>query len=199
MRDFYDELGVSNTATTVEIKRAFRAIAKACHPDRHPGDEEAERRFKAACVAHEALSDEHKRAAYDHKGHAKVASCWRRYASVDDVADGFYQLFRSLSDPDLADGRGDDVVVIVEAGASAVNVVVQDACEPCRGRGFLKHEDAEACDACSATGRRSRLTTVPVVGGLSGPDEIVCVIGQGGRGHLGGKPGDVWMVVRARS
>src|SRR5580700_11888483 len=69
-RDFYETLGVAKTATETELKSAFRKAAMQCHPDRHPGDKQAEARFKELNEAYQHLSDPQKRAAYDRYGHA---------------------------------------------------------------------------------------------------------------------------------
>lgn len=67
-RDYYEVLGVSKTATLDEIKKAYRKLAMANHPDRNPGDKAAEDRFKEATEAYEILSDDKKRKAYDQFG-----------------------------------------------------------------------------------------------------------------------------------
>ncbi|MCS6778475.1 MAG: J domain-containing protein [Geminicoccaceae bacterium] len=64
-RSLYDELGVSRTASEEEIAKAFRRLAKTCHPDLHPGDKKAEEKFKRISAAYEILSDKTKRARYD--------------------------------------------------------------------------------------------------------------------------------------
>jgi molecular chaperone DnaJ len=69
-RDYYEILGVSRTATEVEMKIAFRKSAMECHPDRNPGDKAAEAQFKELNEAYQSLSDPQKRAAYDRLGHA---------------------------------------------------------------------------------------------------------------------------------
>ena len=72
-RDFYEILGVSKTASTDEIKKAYRKVAMQYHPDRNPGDKAAEDKFKEAAEAYEILSDTDKKAQYDRYGHAGVS------------------------------------------------------------------------------------------------------------------------------
>ncbi len=67
-RDYYEVLGVSRTADLVEIRRAFRKLARECHPDVNAADSEAESRFKECAEAWEVLSEPEKRAAYDRHG-----------------------------------------------------------------------------------------------------------------------------------
>ena len=69
-RCYYDTLGVKRNASDNDLKASFRKLAKECHPDRHPGDQTAEQRFKELNEAYEALKDPQKRAAYDKFGHA---------------------------------------------------------------------------------------------------------------------------------
>jgi molecular chaperone DnaJ len=69
-RDYYDVLGVQRTATEQDLKSAFRKLAKDHHPDRNPGDMDAEQKFKELNEAYEVLKDPQKRAAYDRFGHA---------------------------------------------------------------------------------------------------------------------------------
>src|SRR5262245_7148233 len=71
-RDYYEVLGVSRDASTDDIERAFRKLARQHHPDRNIGDAEAEVRFKACTEAHDILTDEDKRERYDRYGHAGV-------------------------------------------------------------------------------------------------------------------------------
>ena len=69
-RDYYEVLGVAKTATDAELKSAFRKLAMKYHPDRNPGDKDAEIHFKELNEAYQCLSDGQKRAAYDRFGHA---------------------------------------------------------------------------------------------------------------------------------
>ena len=71
-RDYYDILGVSKSADNKEIKKAYRKIAIKFHPDKNPGDIQAEEKFKEATEAYEILTDQEKREAYDRFGHAGV-------------------------------------------------------------------------------------------------------------------------------
>ena len=73
-RDYYEVLGVSKNASDDEIKKAYRKLALKYHPDRNPGDKEAEAKFKEASEANEVLSDKQKRARYDQFGHADVGN-----------------------------------------------------------------------------------------------------------------------------
>ena len=71
-RDYYEILGVSKSASADEIKKAYRKLAIKYHPDKNPGDKEAEEKFKEAAEAYEVLSDADKKARYDQFGHAGV-------------------------------------------------------------------------------------------------------------------------------
>ncbi len=73
-RDYYDVLNVPRSATDAEIKSAYRKLAMKYHPDRNPGDKDAEEKFKEAAEAYAILCDSEKRALYDRYGHAGVSS-----------------------------------------------------------------------------------------------------------------------------
>ena len=73
-RDYYEVLGISKDATADEIKKAYRQKAIQFHPDRNPGDKDAEEKFKEAAEAYDVLSNEEKRQRYDRLGHAGVGS-----------------------------------------------------------------------------------------------------------------------------
>jgi len=83
IQDYYKTLGVPRTASQAEIKKAFRKLARESHPDRHPGDKAAERRFKEINEANEVLSDPDKRAKYDRFG-----KDWEAYARAGATAGG---------------------------------------------------------------------------------------------------------------
>src|SRR6202453_5276954 len=95
-RDFYEVLGVSRSCTEVEMKAAFRKAAMQHHPDRNPGDAEAERKFKEVNEAYQALSDAQKRAAYDRFGHAAFEQGGPGFSAGDGFASSMADIFDDL-------------------------------------------------------------------------------------------------------
>ena len=79
-RDYYEILGLSKNATAAEIKKAYRQMAIKYHPDKNPGNKQAEENFKEAAEAYEVLSDQNKRARYDQYGHAHWLIHWNDLA-----------------------------------------------------------------------------------------------------------------------
>jgi molecular chaperone DnaJ len=96
-RDYYEVLGVSKTASSAEIKSAYRKLAIKFHPDKNPGDNEAENSFKEASEAYEVLSDETKKAQYDRFGHAGVRGAagggGAGFSNVEDIFSAFGDIF----------------------------------------------------------------------------------------------------------
>src|SRR4051812_26961563 len=96
-KDFYEILGVSKTATPEEIKKAYRKVAIQFHPDKNPGNKEAEEKFKEAAEAYEVLSDAEKRAQYDRFGHAKAGQAYGggggHHMNMDDIFSQFGDIF----------------------------------------------------------------------------------------------------------
>jgi molecular chaperone DnaJ len=100
MRDFYEILGVDRGDSSAELKRAYRKIALKYHPDKNPGDKEAEKTFKEAAEAYGVLSDSNKRAQYDQFGHAGVGMGQQGsgfgggvHMSMDDIFSQFGDVF----------------------------------------------------------------------------------------------------------
>ncbi len=97
-RDYYADLGVSKTATSDEIGKAFRKLAAKYHPDRNPGDKAAEEKFKRIAEAYNVLSDPKARAAYDQGGEeqVRVDTGFRGFDTTEDIFSHFGDLFGEL-------------------------------------------------------------------------------------------------------
>jgi molecular chaperone DnaJ len=168
-RDFYEILGVSRTATETEMKIAFRKSAMQCHPDRNPGDAEAEARFKELNEAYQALSDPQKRAAYDRMGHAAFEQGGGAGFGGDgfgaSMADIFEDLFGDVMGRRGGRGngreRGSDLRYNMEisleeafAGKTAtLNMPTSVTCDVCAGSGAKKGSKPKTCATCAGHGR----------------------------------------------
>ena len=100
-RDYYEVLGVDNSASDQEVKKAFRRIAMKYHPDRNPDDQKAEEKFKEAQEAYEILGDAEKKSAYDRFGHAGVDQNGAGHS-----AGGFGDVFGDVFGDIFGGGRG---------------------------------------------------------------------------------------------
>lgn len=99
-RDYYEILGVTKTSTPEEIKKAYRKVAIQFHPDKNPGNKEAEEKFKEAAEAYEILSDAEKRAHYDRFGHAKPGQGQHgQHMNMEDIFSQFGDIFGGEGGP----------------------------------------------------------------------------------------------------
>ena len=167
-RDYYEVLGVSKTATTLEIKKAYRKLAMKYHPDRNPG-KEAEEKFKEAKEAYEVLSDEQKRAAFDQFGHAGVdpaagagAGGFGGGSFSDIFGDVFGDIFgggRSQGGPRAQRGAdmGYNLELSLEEAVKGTTVKIRiptlDTCEACGGSGAKKGSSPKTCGTCGGAGQ----------------------------------------------
>ena len=170
-RDYYEVLGVSKGASQDEIKRAYRKLAKANHPDLNPGDKAAEARFKEVNEAYEILSDSDKKARYDQYGHAGVDPNFGAGGGFDggfdfgDLGDIFGSFFGGgfggrRSNPN-APQRGESIrlslAVSFEEAAfgceKAVTVERMEQCDTCHGNGCAPGATPEICPDCHGTGQ----------------------------------------------
>jgi molecular chaperone DnaJ len=174
-RDYYEALGLSKGASDDEIKKAFRRMAKKYHPDLHPGDQEAEARFKEVNEAHETLTDPEKKQRYDQFGHAGVdpnfspggggfGGGFSGFGGMDfDLGDLFGSIFgggasssRSRSAPRKGERLRVQVEIPFEDAASGcdreVSVMRVEHCETCEGTGCKEGTTAEKCTNCNGTG-----------------------------------------------
>lgn len=105
-RDYYEVIGVSRTASPDEIKKAYRKIALQYHPDRNPGNKEAEDKFKEAAEAYAVLSDAQKRSQYDQFGHSLGGHGFQGFEDFAESFGGFGDIFGDLFEDFFGGGRG---------------------------------------------------------------------------------------------
>jgi molecular chaperone DnaJ len=172
-RDYYEVLGVDRRATEQEIKSAYRKLALKYHPDRNPGNKEAEEKFKEAAEAYAVLADPDKRAAYDRFGHAGLGAGPGGpgfdptiFADFNDILGGlgdffgFGDLFGGGRRRGGAQRGADlryDLEISFEEAARGVETTIQipreETCEACRGSGAAPGAGPEPCRPCGGTGQ----------------------------------------------
>ena len=170
-RDYYEILGVARGASEQEIKSAYRKLALQYHPDRNPGNNEAEERFKEAAEAYSVLSDGQKRANYDRFGHAGVGSAAGAgfggfdpnvFADFSDILGdifGFGDLFGSRRGSRVqrgADLRYDLELTFEEAAfgtTKKITVPRHETCSECSGSGAQKGSGPTTCTTCNGYGQ----------------------------------------------
>lgn len=172
-KDYYESLGVSKSATETDIKKAFRKLAMKYHPDRNPGDKDAEERFKEIKEAYEVLSDANKRSAYDRFGHAGVGVGGGAgggpggfgNADFGDLGDIFGSMFGDMFGGGGRRGgpqghRGSDLryamEITLEQAAEGYNTEIEipswEECDHCHGSGAKPGTEPVTCHTCGGTG-----------------------------------------------
>ncbi|MEY4615186.1 MAG: molecular chaperone DnaJ [Pseudomonadota bacterium] len=173
-RDFYEVLGVSKDADQDVIKKAYRKMAMQFHPDKNPGNKEAEEKFKEAAAAYEVLSDEDKRARYDRFGHQAFsggAGGSQGFHDVEDIFAQFGDIFGDFFGMGAGGGRrrkdpnqprkGADLRYVMEIGLDdVVNGIEREveydcdeSCKECNGSGAEKGSTVETCSTCGGQGQ----------------------------------------------
>ena len=165
-RDFYETLGVSKTASDADLKSAFRKAAMQCHPDRHPGDKQAEARFKELNEAYQHLSDAQKRAAYDRYGHAAFDQSGMNDGFAASMSDIFDDLFGDMMGgrrgrQSSGRERGADLRYNLEISleeafrgkTASIRMPTSVACEACAGSGARAGSKPITCKTCGGHGR----------------------------------------------
>lgn len=164
-RDFYEVLGVARDASAEDIKKAYRSKAMQFHPDRNPGDGEAEDAFKEAAEAYEALSDPNKRQLYDTYGFDGLKGTdFRSYSNFEDIFSSFGDIFGDLfgfGRARQAWHRGADARYMMELSfeeaARGVSKTVEmnrpRLCPECSGSRSEPGKKPEACERCGGRGQ----------------------------------------------
>ncbi len=163
MRDLYEVLGVGREAGDVEIKKAYRRLAMEFHPDRNPGDKQAEEQFKECSTAYKVLSDPDQRARYDQFGFDGLNGRGAGFNGVEDIFSAFGDMFSDFfgSPRGRRQRRGADLQVelkltfaqAVEGVTREIDVERNEACEPCEGSGAKPGTSREACPTCQGKGQ----------------------------------------------
>ena len=167
--DYYEVLGVQRNASEEEIKRSYRKLAMQYHPDRNPGNREAEAMFKEAAEAYEVLSDQEKREIYNRYGHEGLTGTgYRGFSGFDDIFSSFGDIFgdvfgfstgRSRSRTAAqagADLRYDLRISFMDAALGAtteINLHKYVLCTSCRGSGCASGASPEICSRCQGRGQ----------------------------------------------
>ena len=163
MADYYEVLGVDRDASADTIKKAFRKLARATHPDANPGDQEAEARFRDVAEAYEVLSDPDRRARYDQGESLDLGGFFQGTGSFDDLLRSVFGdsgLFGG-GVRDVRDSRGRDIrvhlVLDLEEAAFGTTRTVRfraaTACETCAGSGARSGTGTRLCNVCAGTGQ----------------------------------------------
>ena len=180
-RDYYEVLGVDRNASAEEIKKAYRKLAIKYHPDKNPGDKEAEEKFKEAAEAYSILSDADKKAKYDQFGHAGVEGAGPDFSggfgNLNDILNDFFNGafgggFGSGFGGGFGGGRrqervykGRDIRVrarltleeIATGVEKEISIEKNVPCPDCGGRGAKNSSDIKICPACNGSGQVQRV------------------------------------------
>ncbi|MES2492119.1 MAG: molecular chaperone DnaJ [Pseudomonadota bacterium] len=163
--DFYELLEVERTADDVTLKSAYRRLAMKFHPDKNPGCEVSENRFKAINQAYECLKDPQKRAAYDRFGHAAFQQGGPGHGGQDggfsDIGDIFETIFGGGFGGRQQARRGADLRYDMEVTLDAayhgkqasIEIEVSSTCDPCGGTGAQRGTGARRCNLCGGHGK----------------------------------------------
>jgi molecular chaperone DnaJ len=171
-RDYYEVLGVDRQAGEEDIKRAYRRMALQHHPDRNPGDQQAEQRFKDAAEAYSILGDAQKRAQYDQFGHQAFGQGGgydgQRFTNMEDVFSAFGDVFGF---GEMFGGRrragpqpGRDLKIVLDMTLEEIDTGVErtvalkrlERCLTCSGSGAKPGTSVGACSTCGGRGQIHR-------------------------------------------
>jgi molecular chaperone DnaJ len=171
-RDYYEILGLNRSATQVEIKRAFRRLARRHHPDVNPNDRESEARFKEIAEAYAILGDPDRRAQYDRYGEVLPTvgvggDLWEELTGFGDLFEAFFGTGRARGRPRArrgADLRYDVQITLEEVATGAKKAIASSrvqTCEECEGTGSRSKAPGRSCPRCGGAGQVQHTTATP--------------------------------------
>jgi len=174
-KDYYQVLGVSRNASQDDIKKAYRKLALQHHPDRNPGNKEAEEQFKEAAEAYEVLGEPEKRRRYDQYGHEGMRGTdFRPFTDINDVFSTFGDIFGGSIFDEMFGTRGRPgqrqqasaapgsdlrvrIRLTLEEIASGVEKTIRvkkwKPCDACKGTGARSSTSTTTCHVCHGTGQ----------------------------------------------
>jgi molecular chaperone DnaJ len=173
-RDYYKTLGVERSADEEALKKAYRKLALKYHPDRNPGDKEAEQKFKDASEAYAVLSDKSKRAQYDQFGHVEGMGegggfDFNSFGGFGGFGDVFGDIFSDFFGSQTRAGprgrqvrRGSDLQYNMEITfdqaafgfSTEVTIPRMETCGTCGGIGARSSRDVDTCNVCQGSGQQ---------------------------------------------
>ncbi len=181
-RDYYEVLGVSKSATKEELKKAYRKMAIKYHPDKNPGDKEAEEKFKEAAEAYEVLSNDDKKARYDQFGHAGMSGAagggggFGGFSDIEDIFSHFGDIFGghfggggfggfSGGQRQRYVNKGSNLRVKVKLTFDEISKGVEKkikvkkyvSCKSCNGSGAKDSNSYSTCTTCHGSGQVTRV------------------------------------------
>jgi molecular chaperone DnaJ len=176
-RDYYEVLGIPKNGSKDDIKKAYRKLAIQYHPDKNPGNKEAEERFKEATEAYEVLSDDQKRSAYDQFGFSGVEGMGgaqhdpNAFRDFEDIFGDFSGIFDSFfggggrsrasrSGPAHGSNLRYDLEIPFEQAVFGTSVEIQyahnEGCAACKGSGSTGGSGRKVCPTCQGSGQVRR-------------------------------------------
>ena len=204
-RDYYEILAISRDADDDEIKRAYRKLAMQYHPDRNPGNKDAEEKFKEASEAYEVLRDGEKRQIYDQYGHEGLQGRgFSGFSGFEDIFSSFGDIFedffsfgsgsRRRNRPVQGNSLRYNMEITLEEAFAGKEEVIEfkkwGACNSCDGSGITPGSEPQVCGTCRGNGQVVRSqgffqikTTCPACNGTGRIIKDPCV-DCGGRGKV---------------
>jgi molecular chaperone DnaJ len=177
-RDYYEVLGIQKNSSKDDIKKAYRKLAIQYHPDKNPGNKEAEDKFKEATEAYEILSDDQKKSAYDQFGFAGVEGMnsgghdWSAFRGFEDIFGGgdFGSIFDTIFGGGFSGGRSGhsggprsganlryDIEISFKDAVFGTKVEIQysrnETCHSCNGSGAAAGSEKKVCPTCRGSGQ----------------------------------------------